>query len=131
MRFLSYGASLALFVVGLRLLGTARTGAYFCIAPFFGGAVAVALLGEPITVQLLVAAGLMGIGVWLHLTEAHRHRHSHSTLVHEHPYDRREPHHATASQADDGVGTHPQRHSHDAVSHEHPHYPDLHHQHPH
>jgi len=31
--FASYGASLALFVVGLRHLGTARTGAYFSIAP--------------------------------------------------------------------------------------------------
>lgn len=31
--FVSYGASLALFVVGLRLLGTARTGAYFSVAP--------------------------------------------------------------------------------------------------
>lgn len=31
---LSYGVSLALFVVALRHLGTARTGAYFSIAPF-------------------------------------------------------------------------------------------------
>lgn len=129
--FLSYGASLALFVVGLRLLGTARTGAYFSVAPFFGAAMAVALLGEPITVRLLVAGALMGIGVWLHLTETHRHRHSHTALVHQHPHDREDPHHATASEADDGSGTHPHRHRHDAVTHEHPHYPDLHHRHPH
>ena len=32
--FLAYGVSLALFVVGLRHLGTARTGAYFSVAPF-------------------------------------------------------------------------------------------------
>ena len=63
---LSYGASLALFVVGLRMLGTARTGAYFSVAPFFGAALAVALLGEPITVPLLVAGLLMAVGVWLH-----------------------------------------------------------------
>src|SRR5205814_5498658 len=34
--FLSYGVSLALFVVALRELGTARTGAYFSTAPFAG-----------------------------------------------------------------------------------------------
>src|SRR6185369_14781869 len=32
---LAYGVSLALFVIGLRLLGTARTGAYFSVAQFF------------------------------------------------------------------------------------------------
>lgn len=40
--FLAYGVSLALFVVGLRHLGTARTGAYFSVAPFFGAIIALA-----------------------------------------------------------------------------------------
>src|SRR5262245_5637372 len=34
--FLGYGVSLALFVLALRDLGTARTGAYFSTAPFLG-----------------------------------------------------------------------------------------------
>src|SRR5437667_8942447 len=34
--FLGYGVSLALFVVSLRYLGAARTGAYFSTAPFLG-----------------------------------------------------------------------------------------------
>src|SRR4029077_2180068 len=42
--FLGYGVSLALFVVALRGLGTARTGAYFSTAPFIGSAVAVIVL---------------------------------------------------------------------------------------
>ena len=42
--FLGYGVSLALFVVALRHLGAARTGAYFSTAPFVGAAVAVLLL---------------------------------------------------------------------------------------
>lgn len=46
--FASYGVSLVLFVRGLRFLGTARTGAYFSVAPFFGAALAVLLLGEPL-----------------------------------------------------------------------------------
>ena len=34
--FFGYGLSLTLFVVALRTLGTARTGAYFSVAPLFG-----------------------------------------------------------------------------------------------
>jgi drug/metabolite transporter (DMT)-like permease len=41
--FLAYGVSLALFVVALRHLGTARTGAYFSVAPFFGALLAVSM----------------------------------------------------------------------------------------
>jgi drug/metabolite transporter (DMT)-like permease len=83
--FLAYGVSLALFVVGLRHLGTARTGAYFSVAPFFGAALAW-LSGEPFTVGLLAAGALMGAGVWLHLTERHEHEHAHGELVHTHAH---------------------------------------------
>lgn len=60
--FLAYGSSLTLFVVSLRHLGTARTGAYFSVAPFFGALLAV-LLGEPATPSLLCAGAFMAIGV--------------------------------------------------------------------
>lgn len=55
--FLGYGVSLALFVVALRHLGAARTGAYFSTAPFLGAVVAVLAFGEPVTVQLMAAGG--------------------------------------------------------------------------
>lgn len=74
--FAAYGISLVLFVVGLRHLCTARTGAYFSVAPFFGAAHSVLWLREPLTIALLAAAGLMGLGVWLHLTERHAHAHT-------------------------------------------------------
>lgn len=35
--FCGYGLSLVVFVLALRYLGTARTGAYFSAAPFVGG----------------------------------------------------------------------------------------------
>ena len=73
---LAYGASLALFVVGLRHLGAARAGAYFSVAPFLGALLAV-LMGERITLRLLFAGGVMVLGVWLHLTEQHEHEHTH------------------------------------------------------
>ena len=73
--FVAYGVSLVLFVIGLRHLGTARTGAYFGVAPFFGALLAVLALGETMTLQLTIAGALMALGVWLHLTERHEHEH--------------------------------------------------------
>jgi drug/metabolite transporter (DMT)-like permease len=72
---LGYGLSLVLFVLALRGLGTASTGAYFSTAPFMSAAVALGLLGESTSTAFWVAAGLMGVGVWLHLTESHDHIH--------------------------------------------------------
>lgn len=69
--FLGYGVSLVLFVFALRHLGTARTGAYFSTAPFLGAIAALGFLQEPLTGQLALAGLLMGIGVWLHLSEHH------------------------------------------------------------
>jgi drug/metabolite transporter (DMT)-like permease len=94
---LGYGLSLALFVLALRHLGTARTGAYFSTAPFFGAAVAVWMLAEPLSMQLLAAAGLMAVGVWLHVSEQHEHVHVHSSMTHEHAHSHDKHHqHGTA-----------------------------------
>jgi drug/metabolite transporter (DMT)-like permease len=77
--FCGVGLSLVLFVLALRHLGAARTGAYFSLAPFLGAVIAIGLLGEPITSRLIVAGLLMAFGVWLHLTERHAHEHGQST----------------------------------------------------
>ena len=81
-----YGASLVLFVRALRAAGAARTGAYFSLAPFFGGALSVALFGEALSIRLVAAGLLMGLGVWLHLTERHAHSHRHEPLTHAHSH---------------------------------------------
>jgi drug/metabolite transporter (DMT)-like permease len=129
--FLGYGVSLALFVLALRDLGTARTGAYFSTAPFIGSAVAVIVLGESITAQLLVAAALMAIGVWLHLTEHHEHEHFHEALVHTHPHVH-DIHHRHAHKSDDPSGEpHTHSHEHKPMRHTHQHVPDMHHKHRH
>ena len=57
---LAYGVSLTLFVVALRHLGTARTSAYFSVAPFLGAVLAV-MLGDAITPRLLAAGTLMAV----------------------------------------------------------------------
>jgi drug/metabolite transporter (DMT)-like permease len=128
--FLGYGLSLTLFVLALRNLGTARTGAYFSMAPFIGAILAIAL-GAPVTVTLCAAGLLMGVGVWLHLTENHMHRHVHLPLTHEHSHSHDIHHrhfHGDASQ--DGL-THSHVHVHEALEHGHAHYPDIHHRHEH
>jgi drug/metabolite transporter (DMT)-like permease len=83
--FICYGLSLVLFIVALRQLGTARAGAYFCVAPFFGATLAVAL-GAPFTWRILVAGCLMALGIWLHLIENHEHEHSHGDVDHAHAH---------------------------------------------
>jgi drug/metabolite transporter (DMT)-like permease len=66
-----YGASFGLYVQGLRVLGAARTSAFYGTAPFAGALMGVGLLHEPVTVNLLTSALLMGAGVWLHAAEPH------------------------------------------------------------
>jgi len=99
--FFGYGISLVLFVLALRGLGTARTGAYFSFAPFAGTALSLVLLNEPTTPLFWLATLLMAVGVWLHLTERHEHEHEHVT-------------------SDQSV-----------IRHSHPHYPDAEHRHEH
>lgn len=67
--FFGYGLSLVLFVLALREIGAARTGAYFSAAPFIGAVVGLTALSEPMTVPFVCAGALMGLGVYLHLTE--------------------------------------------------------------
>ena len=132
--FASYGASLALFVIALRHLGTARTGAYFSVAPFIGAALAIPLLGEPVTLQLLIAAPLMAIGVALHLAERHEHAHAHEALAHshEHVHGTGDDHHDHAHVEPIVPGTrHTHWHRHAPITHAHPHFPDTHHRHYH
>jgi drug/metabolite transporter (DMT)-like permease len=131
---LGYGVSLVLFILALRSLGTARTGAYFSVAPFVGAAVAVAVFHEPVTVPLLLAGALMALGVWLHLTERHEHEHAHEPLEHGHAHVHDE-HHQHGHDAGDPPVTdpvpHAHRHRHEPLVHTHPHHPDIHHRHGH
>jgi drug/metabolite transporter (DMT)-like permease len=129
--FLGYGVSLALFVIALRHLGTARTGAYFSSAPFLGSAAAVIALGEPVTPQLVGAGALMAVGVWLHLTEHHEHEHAHAPMAHAHPHMHDEHHRHTHAVLDPADEPHTHFHEHDTMRHSHPHVPDMHHVHRH
>jgi drug/metabolite transporter (DMT)-like permease len=129
--FMGYGVSLVLFVLALRHLGAARTGAYFSMAPFIGAVLALAMIGEPITARLVAAAVLMGVGLWLHLIEHHEHGHAHEEMVHEHTHLHDEHHQHAHAPGDPPGEPHVHAHRHAPMAHRHPHYPDLHHRHAH
>lgn len=129
--FLSYGLSLTLFVVGLRHLGTARTGAYFSVAPFIGAAIGLVVLRDPLTLQFAIAAILMAVGVWLHVTERHEHFHVHEAIEHTHEHEHDEHHQHQHEERVAASVRHTHRHRHDRLEHTHPHFPDAHHRHSH
>ncbi|HJV48122.1 MAG TPA: DMT family transporter [Geothrix sp.] len=129
--FFGYGLSLMCFVLALRHIGTARTGAYFSLAPFVGALIALGMGSEPLTLRLIVSGGLMALGVWLHLTEHHEHEHLHEALVHEHLHWHDEHHQHLHDPSDPSDEPHSHHHQHEPVLHSHPHFPDLHHTHSH
>jgi len=129
--FLGYGMSLVLFILALRELGTARAGAYFSVAPFFGAVVAVLAGQDAMTWPLVAAATLMGLGVWLHVSEHHAHEHRHEPLVHTHAHAHDEHHGHEHPDGWNGSGSHVHEHAHAPLRHSHPHYPDVHHRHVH
>jgi drug/metabolite transporter (DMT)-like permease len=124
---LGYGISLVLFVVALRQLGSARTGAYFSIAPFAGAALAFPLLGETPGLLFWPASVLMAVGVWLHISERHAHDHTHEVLRHSHRHTHDEHH----QHGHDSAEPHTHEHVHTPMTHSHPHFPDMHHRHRH
>jgi drug/metabolite transporter (DMT)-like permease len=127
----SYGVSLTLFVFALRELGTARTSAYFSVAPFFGAALALVLQNEPLTAPLAVAATAMAWGVWLHVSERHQHMHWHEHLEHSHAHVHDAHHRHRHDFAWEGDEPHTHPHVHERQRHAHRHYPDIHHRHEH
>jgi len=84
--FFGYAVSLVFFVLALRFLGAARTGAYFSAAPFIGASLALLIFREPLTARLVAAGSLMALGLYLHLTERHSHTHEHEGLDHTHSH---------------------------------------------
>ena len=129
--FFGYGVSLTLFVLALRHIGTARTGAYFSLAPFVGALISVLILRDSLTLQFLIAAVLMGMGVWLHLTERHAHEHRHDPLEHDHRHVHDEHHQHEHDEGAPLGEPHSHSHRHERMVHRHHHYPDIHHRHAH
>jgi drug/metabolite transporter (DMT)-like permease len=128
--WLGYGVSLVLYILALRHLGSARAAAHFSTAPFIGAALAIALLGEPVSPGFVAAFLLMAVATWLALTEQHGHAHRHEPLTHRHVHTH-DAHHQHAHRGDEGPAPHAHPHRHEPLAHSHAHLPDLHHRHRH
>lgn len=64
-----YGLSMYFFILSLRHIGAARTGAYYSLAPFIGVALSALFLKEILSFQIILAGAIMAIGVSFHIIE--------------------------------------------------------------
>ncbi len=126
-----YGISLVLFVVALRHLGSARTGAYFSVAPLFGVVLSLLIWPTLPSVTFWLAAALMALGIWLHVRERHDHAHTHEPLAHTHRHRHDDHHQHMHDFPYDGDEPHAHPHVHLPITHSHAHFPDIHHRHRH
>ena len=63
--FVAYGLSIFFYVYAQRMLGAARTGAYYAVAPFIGTAMSLAIFRDPPPATFVAALILMMIGAAL------------------------------------------------------------------
>ena len=63
--FVAYGLSIFFYVYAQRILGAARTSAYYAIAPFIGTLLSLAIFREVPHYTYFIALALMVIGAWL------------------------------------------------------------------
>ncbi|MEN6521118.1 MAG: EamA family transporter [Armatimonadota bacterium] len=130
--FVSYGASIMLFVLALRGLGAARTSSYFGAAPFIGAMLSFVLFRMLPNAFFALSIPFMVVGVALLLTEEHAHAHQHLAIEHEHRHRHDGLHHAHSHEEEvRAEEIHSHRHRHEGNRHSHPHAPDIHHRHEH
>ncbi|HHV08906.1 MAG TPA: EamA family transporter [Clostridiales bacterium] len=128
--FVAYGLSIYFYLLAQRQLGAARTSSYYAAAPFIGVFISWLLFRDRITINFIIALGIMLLGTYFAVTELHRHMHVHIPISHEHKHNHEDGHH-THRHGEGFHGEHSHVHSHEAIRHTHSHAPDAHHQHSH
>lgn len=123
-----FGASLRLYLLAQRRIGSARTASVFGTAPLVGAALAWVLGERDAGWMTAAGAALVLSGLWLHAGEPHAHRHVHEAIRHEHAHRHDDGHHDHAHDPA-VVGEHTHAHDHPRLEHDHAHAPDLHHDH--
>ncbi len=63
--FVAYGVSISFYIYAQRMLGAARTSAYYAIAPFLGVVLSLLIFNEIPGLPFFVALLVMGVGTWL------------------------------------------------------------------
>jgi drug/metabolite transporter (DMT)-like permease len=82
----SYGLSVALFILAMRHIGAARASAWLGTAPFAGVIISFLIFRSSPEVSFLISLPLMALGALLLFGEenAHTHVHMHGAITHEH-----------------------------------------------
>jgi drug/metabolite transporter (DMT)-like permease len=82
----SYGLSIALFILAMRDIGAARASAWLGTAPFAGVIISFLIFRSSPDVNFLISLPLMALGAILLFGEehAHTHIHMHGAVTHEH-----------------------------------------------
>lgn len=128
---ISYGLSVVFFILALRGLGAARTGAYFGSAPFVGALASIAIFRTAPDIRFLASLPFMVIGAILLLSEDHNHHHFHDPIEHDHSHTHSDDHHHHDHPGESITEPHSHPHKHKPIKHSHPHSPDDHHRHSH
>ena len=63
--FVAYGLSIFVYVYAQRLIGAARTSAYYAVAPFIGAVLSIIVFGDMPKITFFIAAAVMGVGTHL------------------------------------------------------------------
>ena len=63
--FVAYGLSIFFYVYAQRILGAARTSAYYAVAPFIGALLSLVIFRDLPHYTYFIALGLMIVGAWL------------------------------------------------------------------
>ncbi len=128
---LAYGLSLTLYITAAQQLGATRSQMIFATAPFFGVLFSALFLGESLNLMQLISGCIMGLAIYLLMSDQHGHEHAHSEMEHIHMHSHDDGHHNHTHPGQPASLMHSHLHSHEPLSHSHPHWPDLHHRHDH
>lgn len=127
-----YGASLLLFILALRGLGSARASSFFASAPFIGAGLSFLIFKDAPTIQFFVALPIVLAGTFLLFSESHLHFHAHDEFEHDHVHTHPDEHHNHSHGSDiPDSDMHSHNHNHESLCHSHGHLPDIHHRHAH
>ena len=134
--FVAYGLSITYYVKAQRMLGAARTSAFYAAAPFIGVVFSWLLLKEAITPAFAAALAIMSAGTYFVISERHQHSHEHDMEKHEHLHRHDDFHHQHPQDEPIDIGNlasleHSHEHLHEKAVHSHDHLPDPHHRHVH
>ena len=126
--FVAYGLSIYFYIMAQKDLGAAKTSAYYSVAPFWGVAFSMLILGERPAIQFYIALIVMIVSTYYMIKDTvelqhthehshtHTHEHSHGDMTHTHEHTHTHTHihvHSGNSELHE--------HNHKTMSHEHLH----------